>query len=369
MKRKFDEKLIAAIKANERITNIDGVDYLIKPIPEGAQDGELDPRFLKMVKGMYFMLKFLPKNRDKPLSDMVGLMRKMFNKAKSIKNWNDGVVVGNVDVPCADGYSAKMLTYKRNNARADLPIFYYIHGGGFFGGSTRVVDQMCKFLVQNYDCLVFSIDYRLCPENHYPTPIDDCYSALNWIYDNAESLGGDKTKIAIGGDSAGGNAASVCALRDRDAGISRINLQYLIYPTVNMSGENTKYFDGATMDKYAVVESQKKYLAIMINVFSKLITSVGDIYLQGHAKASDPYVSPIFADLRNLPPTNLYFGEFDFLYFEDVAYARHLLDAGNKVAVTLYKGMSHGFVDQMGVNPQAEDLMSEIALSLKQHFN
>lgn len=367
MKRKFDEKLLKRLIDKQYSEIRDDVPYLIKPVPEDVADGMMDPRVLKQCKMINILIKFLPK-KPKPAQESVAMFRKMFNTAKSINNWNDGVKCEKVTVKSYDGYEVPVLVYKRLDAKQNLPVFYYIHGGGFFGGGTHVVEQMCKFLTQKFDCLVFSVDYRLCPENHYPTPIDDCYSVLEWIYANAQKYGGDKNKISISGDSAGGNAAAVCTLKDRDNKTGMIKMQYLLYPTVNMANKKTKFFDGADIGKYNINPKQKKYLAAMMGMMTGDTLNLEAIYVQGHEKIDHPYISPIFADLKGLPPTRMFFGEHDFLYIEDAAYARHLQDVGNDVKVTLYKGMGHGFVDQMGVNPQAEDLMGEIAKSLSETF-
>ena len=115
------------------------------------------------------------------------------------------------------------------DAGKDLPIFVYYHGGGFFGGGPDIVEQMCMLLVQKLDCVALNVDYRFCPESHYPHPVDDCWAATRWAYENAEKLGADANKLAVRGDSAGGNLAAVISLKDRDEGTNMVKLQVLLY--------------------------------------------------------------------------------------------------------------------------------------------
>ena len=246
----------------------------------------------------------------------------------------------------------------------------YYHGGGFFGGGPDIVEQMCKVLVRDLDCVVLNVDYRLCPEAYYPAPLDDCWAATCWAYEHAEELGAAKKKLAVSGDSAGGNLAAAITLRDREEGTGMVGLQALIYPAVNISRKQTDFYHGTDPARYHKTKRQGKAVDAMYQMMGMLVSGSGnmldDVYLQGNLSPEHIYASPILDDFHAVPPTLLAFGEHDFLVFEDFAYARHATKAGVNLKTIIYRGLGHGFADQIGVMPQAEDLMAEIAQMMKE---
>ncbi|MBU3145832.1 alpha/beta hydrolase [Clostridium sp. CF012] len=373
MKRKYHEVLLEAIKQNEKEEVVNGIKVLVKPIPEGGEPGDMDPRLYKSMRKVAMLIKFMPKpKKNQSALKRIKPMRKMFNEYKGIQLVEEGVTTQYFNVSSADGYQVPVRVYKRTNAGTNLPMFVYFHGGGFFGGSADVVEQMCKVLVQNIDCVAFNVDYRLCPENHYPQPFDDCFFATKWAYDNAEKFGADKNKIAVSGDSAGGNLAAAVTLRDREEKTGMVKLQVLIYPAVNISGKKTEFYQGVDLSKYQRNKRHGKVLDATLSMMNSLLEGGGDIsmleevYLQGNINPEHIYASPLLDDMHNLPPVLLIFGEHDFLVFEDFAYARTFAKAGGKIKTIVYRGLGHGFADQIGVIPQAEDCMKEIASYMKE---
>lgn len=145
-----------------------------------------------------------------------------------------------------------------------------------------------------------------------------------------------------------------------------VGLQALIYPAVNIAGTHTEFYHGVDPAKYHKSKRHGKMIDAMFRMMGMLVSGGGgnmldDVYLQGHEKPEHIYASPILDDFHDLPPTLLAFGEHDFLVFEDFAYARHAVKAGVKLKTIVYRGLGHGFADQIGVMPQGEDLMAEIA--------
>lgn len=379
MERKYDLSLLEEIKRNEKEVDVQNVKVLIKPIPEGGESGDMDPRLYKSMEATISMMEAMPKQeiqQEKPKTTLEKILpfRNMFNEYKGIKIADEGVNTEYFEVESADGYKVPVRVYKRENSGKDLPMFVYYHGGGFFGGSPDIVEQMCKLLVQNIDCIAFNVDYRLCPENHYPAPLDDCFYATKWAYDNAERFGGEKDRMAVSGDSAGGNLAAAVTLRDREEKTGMVKLQVLIYPAVNISGQETEFYHGVDISKYKVSKKHEKVLMATLNMMSGLLDGdkletnnmLDDVYLQGNLEPTHMYASPILADLTGLPQTLMIFGEHDFLVFEDFAYVQTALKAGNKVKTIIYRGLGHGFADQIGVVPQAEDCIKEIATYMKE---
>lgn len=380
MGRKYSMDVLNALRTKAEWTNYKGLDVLVKPIPEGGEDGDMDPRVYKSMKIMPLMMKLMPKKKPKTVLEAVMPMRKMFGTYKGDYIANEGIETINVSVASADKYQVPVRIYRRSvsggtsAAGKKLPVFVYYHGGGFFGGGPDIVEQMCKLLVQNYDCLAFNVDYRLCPENHYPQPLDDCFYATRWAYEHAAEYGGDKTRFAVSGDSAGGNLAAAVTLRDREEGTGMVKARVLYYPAVNISNKHTEFYKGVDLSKYRRSKKHGKLLDTVLNMMTGSlgggdgegqINMLEDVYLQGHLSSEHIYASPLLDDQHDIPPTLLIFGEHDFLVFEDFAYAQTLKAAGRSIKTIIYRGMGHGFADQTGVSPQAEDSIKEAAAFLQ----
>lgn len=371
MPRRYDISLLERLEKGAETVVYKDVPVLVKPIPEGGNDGDMDPRIYKTSKMMPVLKHFIPKPRKNatPLQ-IIMPYRKMFGSYKGDRIADEGVITKDVKVESYDGFKVPVKIYKRENPGENLPIMVYYHGGGFFGGGVHIVEQMCKTLVQKLDCIALNVDYRLCPENHYPQPMEDCWAALKWVYENAESLGGDREKIAVSGDSAGGNLAAVMTMRDRDEKTNMVKLQALLYPSVNMAGKNTEFYKGVDISQYRKSKKHAKVIDATAQMMGSMMggdTNIMEaVYLQGNLPVDHPYASPIFDTMENLPYTMMIFGEHDFLAFEDFAYARALKKAGTPLKTIIYRGLSHGFADQIGVMPQAEDCMNEIAKTMAQ---
>lgn len=367
MARKYEEALLEKIKQGQYEMDYENVHVTVKPIPEGGEDGEVDPRLYKGMRFMPLMMHFLPKTKkDATIEQQIAVPRKMFGEYKGDYVVTEGVDTQYITVPSKDGYEVPVRIYKRSNAGKELPMLVYYHGGGFFGGGLDIVEQMCKVLVQDLDCVVLNVDYRLCPEAHYPQPLDDCWAATCWAYEHAQELGAAKKKLAVSGDSAGGNLAAAITLRDREEGAQMVGLQALIYPAVNISGKHTEFYHGTDPARYHKTKRQGKAVDSMYRMMGMLVSGnsdnmLADVYLQGNLEPEHIYASPILDDFHDLPATMLAFGEHDFLAFENFAYARHAVKAGVALKTIIYRGLGHGFADQIGVMPQAEDLMAEIA--------
>lgn len=233
-----------------------------------------------------------------------------------------------------------------------FPVLVFFHGGGFAIGSIEGYDELCRALTNAAGCIMVSVDYRLAPEHKFPAAVDDCYAATKWVAENANAIGGDPTRIAVGGDSAGGNLAAVVALMARDRGTPPLVYQLLVYPCTNF----------AAFDTPSHRENAEGYFLTKDDMVWFM-----DLYLRSEADAHNPYASPLRAqDLRGLPPALVITAEFDPLRDEGEAYAARLREAGVPVICTRYNGMIHGFVimpfDQMRKARQ------EVAAGLRSAF-
>ena len=223
-----------------------------------------------------------------------------------------------------------------------LPILVWYHGGGFVIGDLDTADRTCRTLASKTGALVISVDYGLAPEHPYPAGPDDCFAALRWVIDNAESLGGDPSRVAIGGDSAGGNLSAVTAIQARDEGIA-LRFQLLVYPVTDCTMTSSSYTENA--EGYLLTADSMDWFI--------------DLYLSGGGDAKDPRVSPLFADdLRGLAPALVITAEFDPLRDEGEAYADRLNDAGNDVTATRFDGQIHGFFAMGAVIPAANEAVA-----------
>ncbi len=228
-------------------------------------------------------------------------------------------------IPGPDGEIA--IRAYRPSAEASLPVLVYYHGGGWVIGDLDTHDHACRDLAAGSGCLVVSVDYRLAPEHVFPAAVDDSYAALEWVAENAGSLGGDPARLAVGGDSAGGNLSAVMCLLARDRGGPKISYQMLIYPAVDMN------FAFASIDE---------------NAEGYVLTKDHMTWFRGHYMAGgdldDPRASPLLAEsLEGLPPALIVTAEFDPLRDEGEAYGEALRKAGVPVQVTRYDGQVHVF--------------------------
>jgi len=238
-------------------------------------------------------------------------------------------------------------------ARA-LPLLIYLHGGGHVIGSRNTHDVACRHLANHGDCIVVSVDYHLAPEHPFPAPLEDCLAASDWVFAQAEQLGGRADWIAIGGDSAGGNLATEVCLADRGAGRARLIHQLLIYPATDMTCSQPSHQELAT--GYRLTES-------LIQWF------VGH-YLSGQRQdRRDPMCSPLLADdLRGLPPALVISAGYDPLRDENIAYHEKLLAHGVESRHDHYPGMIHGFINMTGFLDEALNCLKACGQQLQQVF-
>ncbi|MEP7123336.1 MAG: alpha/beta hydrolase [Byssovorax sp.] len=237
-------------------------------------------------------------------------------------------------------------------AQGPLPVLAYLHGGGWVIGSLETHDALCRELARAVQAIVVAVDYRLAPEHPFPAGLEDGYAALAWIAANADSFGGDPAKLAIGGDSAGGNLSAVIALLARDRGGPKIAHQLLIYPVTDLNADTVSLRENA--EGYFLTR------AIMAWFSTHYITA---------EQRTLPHASPRLAtDHRNLPPATVITAEFDPLRDDGEAYAVRLREHGIPVESVRYDGMIHGFIT-MPMFRQAGEAIALAAAGLRRSFD
>jgi acetyl esterase len=232
-----------------------------------------------------------------------------------------------------------------------LPVYVYFHGGGWVIGDLESHDVLCRQLTAESGACVIAVDYRLAPEHKFPAAADDAWAATRWIAAHAVELGVDAARLAVGGDSAGGNLAAVVALMAREAGGPAIALQVLIYPVTDVGRESGSYTDFA--EGYMLTRESMRWFTAH--------------YLGRKEDAMDWRVSPLRASsLAGLPPALIITAGFDPLHDEGAAYAMRLREAGVTVDYVSFGGMIHGFAGMGRVLDSALRVVTLIGGSLRQ---
>ena len=243
--------------------------------------------------------------------------------------------------------------YTPAGGAAPRPGLAYFHGGGFVIGSLDTHDGTCRQLANAAECVVVSVDYRLAPEHPFPAALEDCYAATRWIAERAGALGVDPARIAVAGDSAGGNLCAVVALLARERGGPALVHQLLLYPVTDYAFDTPSYAENA--DGYLLTRAMMAWF--------------WNHYLETEADGANPLASPLrAASLAGLPRAHVITAEFDPLCDEGEAYAARLVEAGVPTVATRYDGMIHGFFSMAGVLDAGKRALAEVAGELRKAF-
>lgn len=241
---------------------------------------------------------------------------------------NPALAVGRVEdrqIPGPHGTLAVRIYHPEG--AGPFPILVNFHGGGWVIGDLDTADAFARDFCQRAACIVISVDYRMAPEHLFPAAVDDCLAATRWAASEARALNGNG-RLAVGGESAGGNLAAVVSQLARDAGEPRIDLQLLLYPVTD-----------ADLNRASYQENGKGYL-----LERDTMQWFWDTYCPDAEQRLDPRASPIRAtNLANLPPALVVTAEFDPLRDEGEAYGRALAAAGNRVEIKRFDGLVHDF--------------------------
>jgi acetyl esterase len=240
----------------------------------------------------------------------------------------------------------------RPSAIDGRPLVVYYHGGGFVSGSVEAWDTLCRRIAKEADAVVVSVDYRLAPEHRFPIPLNDCHAALAWAVGHATELGADSTRVAVAGDSAGGNLAAAVTLRSRVEG-PQLRAQVLVYPVVTPG-----------CDTPSMREVGEGYL-----LTANAMREMWAWYLGPEGDPDDAFAAVDRAgDYTGLPPALVITAEYDPLRDEGEAYARLLSGSGVDTKLLRYDGMIHGFLGMREIVPEATEAITEIASFLRTHL-
>ena len=311
-----------------------------------------NPRSL-LTPAMHQLLDRMARTRQLPLHALTP------QQARQVYEMGSGMLdipghklarVEELSIPTRDGATIAARLYAPAQER--LPVLLYFHGGGFTIGSVATHDALCRHLSHLTRCAVVSVDYRLAPEHKFPTAADDAWDALQWLAREAPALGLDGTRIAVGGDSAGGTLAIVCAIEARDAGLP-LALQLLFYPGCAAHQDTPSHKTYA--EGFVIGEEQISYF------FNHYVNSPAD--------REDWRFAPLLApDVEGLAPAWIGLAECDPLVDEGVLYADKLRAAGVMVDLEIYRGVVHEFIKMGRAIPEALQAHTDAARALKHAF-
>jgi acetyl esterase len=240
--------------------------------------------------------------------------------------------------------------YRSAGAAKSAPSLVYFHGGGWVIGSLDSHDGLCRALANKTDAVIVSVDYRLAPEARYPAAAEDCYAATRWVAEHGAEIGVDGRRIAVGGDSAGGNLAAVVSLMARDRSGPALRHQVLTYPVADHDFDTPSYRDNA--EGYLLTRGAMQWF--------------WDHYVPNRTQRNEAYAAPLRAEkLVGLPPATVITAEYDPLRDEGEAYGARLREAGVDAVTTRYDGQIHGFVSLFEVFDQGKAGVAQIAAALR----
>jgi acetyl esterase len=233
------------------------------------------------------------------------------------------------------------------------PVLVYFHGGGWVIANLDTYDASCRALCNGAGCVVVSVAYHQAPEYKFPAAVEDADEALQWVMANAAQINGDPARVAVGGESAGGNLAAVACLAAREQGGSMPVFQLLIYPVTNFGYDFPSYQENAHAQPLS----------------SDMMPWFWKHYLRSGADGANPFASPLRAtDLSGLPPALIITAEYDPLRDEGEAYGEKLRAAGVPVTISRYEGMVHEFFGLAGLVSKAKEAVEQAAHELKIAF-
>ncbi len=303
-----------------------------------------------------WVLDIAIENKVPPLETMSASDAKATYEERAQKLCLKDIPIGSVedfDIPGPNG-PVPVRLYKPVSGGENLPVLVYYHGGGWVIGSRDSHDALCRQVANEGEFAVLSVDYRMGPEFAFPAAPDDCFAAYEWTIENIGSYGLDASRVAVGGDSAGGNLSAVVSLMARDKDIQAPVFQWLIYPATDAKMDTPSH--EALAEGYFLTRDLMKWFQ--------------GHYLQNEGDIDDWRASPLHAaSLADLPPALIQTAGFDPLKDEAVAYGERMRKEGSVASHTEYPGMIHGFINLGGAIDQANVAIAEGVDALKTAFN
>lgn len=346
------KKLVERLHQTSELLEKDGLQIDVRDIPDGDGIHRIDPRTLA------FNQSRIANDGGKTVPPTVEQMRK-----RSYFNYNLNraeIITKYIEVPSEYGNVPVWVHYPRF-MEGEQPGYICVHGGAFITGSALMIENQCRLIAERANCVVFNIEYTRSPEVAYPVALTQVYAVLGYVYENAEAYRVIKEKIVIQGDSSAGNLVAACMQMDRDNATYYARAHVLIYPATTLDNHNLIGYNRDFSD-LTVYDDEKELLPYLLRIGSDPYKVNNErVYVQGKESVQHPYISPAFGKAEGLPEALIFLAEYDGLRLEGEYYARKLKKAGVDVKVIMFRGSCHGFFGGLGIQPQAEASIDEIA--------
>ena len=359
-KKWYSDEFLQKLKKSAFEEYDNDLKYTVKYPPDAISKLGIDPRMLggpigKMAKLLRFVPDFIFNHIHTNVNQKnIEAFRKSCSKCSYADCKIKGIDIENTHIKASDGYNIPIRIYKNNDCINTKACLIFIHGGAFVAGSLAPYDEALKMFVDKFKIKVIGIDYRLLPENPYPTLYNDCFEAVKYIYNNENKFETDKSKIFVCGDSAGGNMAQACTTYFAKENI--IKAQLLLYPTLNLFQIEDKYYKKGIND----FKLEPKQKALSKGVIRQMQMLAKNDFTKIGIKNPDRFNNPYSFDIESNIPTFISVGALDFLKKDAFAWAHKLNDKGIDLKFVVYNGLGHGYINATGVFPQAEDLIDEM---------
>lgn len=363
--RKYDEKLVNEIANLEYYEKVNGINILMKPVPDDLRKNAFDPRIIEIIERKKQLFKSrssdgfrLSNERNRPDKVTYDLTKSKINESEYL-------------VPIDNTHLINTYVFNPFTETKSLPVIVYLHGGGMTSGDVSLYKNQMKLIAEKANAVIVFPEYRLSPECPYPGPVNDASGVIKWVSENKEVLNINPDQLILVGDSAGASLSNACILRDKNQLVKKL---IEIYPAVDFSDYRDQDRYSWSFDHYPVIDEHYEYMVSRINRIKKNIETddKNNLYLQGKTSSKNPEVSIVFANdesLSKFPPTTIVSAEYDFLRVGSDYFAEKLSSLGVEVTSVCYKGCDHGFFDMLGTVVQSESLCNLIADEVIQFKN
>lgn len=353
--RKYDQKLVQEIQRHQYVQQLEGMDVLFKPVPDDLRKHIMDPRIYTIAKQK---MEMFGKRAQKGYC----LSHERYRPDKvSYDLTQEDIDVDERLIPVNQDHMIDIFLFRRKDElEKNLPVMVYLHGGGWVAGDIHLYEKQMKWIAEQGHAVVVFPEYRLAPETPYPGAIDDCYATIRYLFENADELNIDRSKIMVAGDSAGGALTNACVLKDiQDQ--KMIRKVFELYPAFDARNPNRIKEYTWSYDAYPMEQQQADVICSRIDRIrlSYEKTSEDNLYIQRKTTLDDPLLSPICASddlLKQFPEMIICNAEFDYLRIGSEYAAKKFHSLGVLVKLVTYCGCDHGFLDHLGIVVQAEEV-------------
>lgn len=347
----YEENIISHLQDDVVEVREKDVLYEIKPIADFKKKTGMDPRMLEMAK-----MKAKKLQSDFSVESFQ-LHEERYRPDKVNYDLSSNEIVKKQRLLPVDDHYINTFFYKPKECYDNMPVIIYVHGGGFMTGTHLQFENQCKLMAEKCHALVVFPEYRLAPENPFPSGLNDVCGVLDWAYENANELNIDKNKIVMVGDSAGASIINGCVFSGEK---EKIKLLFEIYPCVDTDIIGNGIYTW-NESYYNILKEEQLYVRSRMNRLKNTSVALREFYY-GSSKGTDPKISAIYQeDFTDFPSTVIAIGEYDFLRVSADIFANKLNKFGKLKRAIRYQGCDHGFFDMLGILPQAEDIVLELA--------